>query len=302
MTSALIFDVKRYAINDGPGIRMTVFLKGCLLDCEWCHNPESKSTSVQRMYTASRCIGCSRCVDACPEDALKLTRDGIISDSLLCQGHGDCATVCPTRATEMSGEVTTVEDLLELIEKEIIFFDQSGGGITVSGGEPLLHPEFLIALLDACGERRIHRTVDTSGLARREVLLEVAKRTDHFLYDLKLMDPVRHKRYTGVGNEGILSNLVCLAETGASINIRMPLIAGINDDEENARQTAMFVAGLAGEKKQVNVLPYHNIATAKYEKLGQAFDPESLTEPDQSAIDRVTTIFQEQGLPVVIGG
>lgn len=302
MTSPLVFDVKRYAINDGPGIRMTVFLKGCPLACEWCHNPEGRSGKVQLMYSQAKCIGCSRCIEVCPRDARRLTPTGIVTDPVLCDLCGECAQACPTHATEMSGEPATVEALMEQIEKETIFFDQSGGGVTVSGGEPLMHPEFLIALLDACKEKRIHRTVDTTGFCKTEVLLLVAERTDHFLYDLKLMDSDEHRRHTGVGNDVILDNLVALAKTGASINIRIPLIAGVNDGDENARQTAAFVAALAGEKKQVNLLPFHNIAFKKYEKLGEAYDPSSLAEPDQARLERVVAIFEEYGLPVVIGG
>jgi pyruvate formate lyase activating enzyme len=299
---APIFDVKRYAINDGPGIRMTVFLKGCPLTCDWCHNPEGRSGKTQRMYSLAKCIGCSRCIEACPRDALELTAEGIVTDTSRCDLCGECAKVCPAKATEMSGELATVEGLMEQIEKETIFFDQSGGGLTVSGGEPLMYPEFLIALFDACGEKSVHRTLDTTGLAKTETLLRVAERTDHFLYDLKLMDTARHKRHTGVGNEAILENLTALAETGASINIRIPLIAGINDDDENIRQTAAFVAHLAGEKKQVNLLPYHNIAAKKYEKLGQEFDAGNMAEPDPVTIARIVSIFEDRGLPVVVGG
>ncbi len=302
MNTGLIFDVKRYAINDGPGIRMTVFLKGCPLACEWCHNPESTSRKVQLMYSSAKCITCSKCVEACPENARRLTSTGIVTDPLLCKLCGKCAEVCPTKATEMSGEVVTVDGLMKQIEKEVIFFDQSGGGVTVSGGEPLMHPEFLIALLDACGEKMIHRTVDTTGFAKTEILLRVAERTDHFLYDLKVMDSAKHRAYTGVGNEVILENLVTLAQTGASINIRIPLIAGVNDDDDNIRQTAAFVASLAGAKKTVNLLPYHNIAVKKYEKLGQDYNPGDLAEPDQATLDRVTAVFEDHGLSVVIGG
>ncbi len=302
MPSTLIFDVKRYAINDGPGIRMTVFLKGCPLTCEWCHNPESLSRKVQRLYSNTKCIGCSACVEACPEGALRLTPEGIVTDDALCQLRGECARACPSGATEMSGEPATVDDLMERIEKETIFFDQSGGGLTVSGGEPLTHPEFLIALFDACGKKHIHRTLDTTGFAKTELLLRVAERTDHFLYDLKMMDPVQHKHHTGVDNQLILENLVALAESGASIDIRIPVIAGVNDTAQNAEQSAAFIAALAGEKKQVNLLPYHNIALKKYEKLGQAYDAGCMAEPEQASLERIAAVFEDHGLAVVIGG
>lgn len=302
MTHPLLFDIKRYAINDGPGIRVTIFLKGCLLSCDWCHNPESQSPKVQKMYTESKCMGCGECVEACPEDACKLTPNGIVTDTDACLLCGKCADVCPTKATEMSGELQTVEQIMEAIEKERVFFEQSGGGVTFSGGEPLLYSDFLIQLLDACGERNIHRVVDTSGFAKKETLLEVAKRTEHFLYDLKMMDDEKHKEYTGVGNEQILENLKSLAETGASINIRIPLIKGVNDDQKNIMKTATFISSLAGDKKKINILPYHNIAAKKYEKLGGKYNENGMEEPSEEEQQKIISTFESYGLEAVIGG
>ena len=302
MTKNLIFDIKRYAINDGPGIRMTIFTKGCPLSCVWCHNPESQSPHAQKLYTADKCIGCQSCVDACPENACELTPQGIITDPELCKLCGICADVCPTKATEISGQTISKEEIFAKIEKERIFFDQSGGGVTFSGGEPLQHADYLIELLDECGERGIHRTVDTSGLAKTETLLEVAKRTDHFLYDLKMMDSAKHKKWTGVPNEKILENLQILATMGAKINIRVPLIKGVNADEENIRQTAEFVANLAGEKKVVNLLPYHNIATRKYQKLGGDYDPSGMETPTEEEQQAIIAEFATHGIKAIIGG
>ncbi len=302
MQSGLIFDVRKFSINDGPGIRVTVFFKGCPLRCAWCHNPESISSKIQKMYSADKCIGCGACIEACPEDACTLTPDGIVTARKRCTGCGKCADICPTKATEMSGRKVTVDEIVEIVEKERIFFDQSGGGVTFSGGEPLLQPEFLIALLDEFGSRSIHRTVDTTGFAKSEVLLEVAKRTDLFLYDLKMMDSARHKRWAGVENEQILKNLQLLAETGASINIRIPLVKGVNDDDANIEQTAMFVAGLTGDKKKVNILPYHNIAAGKYLKLGEKYDSLGMVEPSGREKTRVVAKFAEFGLEAMVGG
>ncbi len=290
----LIFDIKRYAINDGPGIRMTIFTKGCPLSCVWCHG--------QKMYTADKCIGCQSCVDACSENACELTPNGIVTDPELCTVCGACADVCPTKASEVTGRRMSREEIFAKVENERVFFDQSRGGVTFSGGEPLQHADYLIEMLDELGERGIHRVVDTTGLAKTETLLEVARRTDHFLYDLKLMDSTKHKAWTGVPNEKILENLQILAETGAKINIRIPLVKGVNADEENIRQTAEFVAGLAGEKKTVNLLPYHNIASRKYQKLGEGYDPDGMETPSEAEQQRCVEIFAEHGLEAIIGG
>lgn len=301
-TQALVFDVKRFAINDGPGIRITIFLKGCPLSCRWCHNPESISTGVQKMYSASKCIGCGECVKICPLEACELTPEGIITETEICTACGLCAEVCPAKATEMSGRFETMADLLEVIEKERPFFDQSGGGVTFSGGEPLLYPKFLNEILDVCGDLKIHRTVDTSGLVSARTLLETARRTDLFLYDLKLMDSDKHKQWTGVGNKRILQNLQALAETGADIQIRIPLINGVNADEQNIEATASFVAALPGPCKPVNLLPYHDIAKGKSNKLGISYEAGSMSTPDNSDLERIVDQFASHGLTAIIGG
>lgn len=219
--ASLIFDVKRFALNDGPGIRITLFLKGCALSCVWCHNPEGMSRQVQKMYTAAKCIGSQECIKVCEQEALKLTPTGIQTDFERCNLCGDCALVCPTKAIEMSGQLMFVPQVMKLIKRETLIMDQSEGGVTFSGGDPLLHHRFLIELLDECGKEGIHRCVDTTGFASTEVLLEVAKRTELFLFDLKIMDSAKPQKYTGVPNEKILENLKLLAETGAKIKIRI---------------------------------------------------------------------------------
>lgn len=302
MQSGLIFDVKRYAINDGPGIRVAIFLKGCPLRCRWCHNPESISANVQKMYNKAKCIGCNGCVEACPENACTLGPEGIITDLSLCTGCGICAEVCPTKATEMSGRVATVKEILAIVEKERIFFDQSGGGVTFSGGEPLRQPEFLMALLGELGKESIHRAVDTSGFAPKEILLDVARHTDLFLYDLKMMDSSRHKKWTGVDNRIILENLKLLATTGACINIRIPLIKGVNADQENLEKSAAFVAGLSGDKKSVSILPYHHTMAGKHQRLGQVFDAGNMSESTDMEKSRVLELFASFGLQATIGG
>lgn len=302
MQQPLIFDIKRYSINDGPGIRITIFFKGCPLNCRWCHNPESISPEVQKLFTASKCIGCGECCRVCPVQACTLTSDGIVTDVRLCNLCGLCAEACPTLATEMSGRYYSVAELFKIIDKERPFFDQSGGGVTISGGEPLLYPDFLIKLLDACGDSNIHRAIDTSGHVKTEILLRVAMYTELFLYDLKMVDPSKHKQYTGVDNQLILANLKALADSGARIQIRIPLIGGVNDDLESLKDMANFVAALSGDKKQVSLLPYHDVARGKDQKLGRNRDGMGFRMPTSADIDCATLVFAQHDLTVNIGG
>jgi pyruvate formate lyase activating enzyme len=238
----------------------------------------------------------------CPENALILTPKGIITDYETCTLCGICADVCPTKAIEMSGKNYKVEDLLKIIEKERIHFEHSGGGVTFSGGEPLMHPEFLLKMLKECGEKNLHRTVDTCGFSETKTLLEVAKHTDLFLFDLKLMDPVKHKKWTGVSNRLILKNLQLLAKSGANINIRIPLIKNVNADKNSIQEMAQFISELPGKKEVVNVLPYHNIAAHKYQKLGSKYNEFDMEEPSQKEQKMMVNIFKEFGIEVEFGG
>lgn len=302
MSTSLIFDIKRYAINDGPGIRVVIFFKGCNLHCAWCHNPESISAKAEKLYSPSKCIKCWSCVVACEQDAISLSADGIVTDHQRCVMCGKCCEACPALALEMSGKVMSIDEIIEIIEKERIFFEQSGGGVTFSGGEPLLHNELLIKLLEECGKRGIHRIVDTAGNVREKTLLEVAKQTDLFLFDLKMMDSELHKLWTGADNRLILQNLKKLAETSAPIIIRIPMIGGVNDTDENIEQTARFISELAGERKEVQLLPYHNIAQNKYLKLGRKDNSEKLREPDKETLAAAIEKFRKYGIKAGIGG
>nr|WP_321400315.1 glycyl-radical enzyme activating protein [uncultured Desulfobacter sp.] len=303
MESGLIYDIKRYAINDGPGIRTTVFLKGCPLHCAWCHNPEGICPSPQRVYTPSKCIGCEMCISACPEKALALKETGIAVDQHTCVNCGVCAAICPSTAVEIFGRKVTVADIVKEIEKDALFFDQSGGGVTFSGGEPLGQAEFLEAALKALGQVGVHRAVDTTGHTGTATLLRVAAHTDLFLYDLKHMDAQCHRQWTGVGNALILKNLRALAETGAKIWIRIPLIQGVNADSSNIRQTAAFLSSLPQAPLLVNLLPYHDIMAGKYQKLGQTFNETcAMSEPDTKTIEAARDLFARNGMEVVVGG
>lgn len=302
MTTGLIFDIKKYAINDGPGIRLTVFFKGCNLSCKWCHNPESMSPKVQKMYNASKCIGALSCISNCPNDALVMTSEGIVTDFDACNLCGKCAEVCPTKAFEMLGSSILISDLMKEIDNEAVFFDQSGGGVTFSGGEPLMHSDYLLAALKACGEKMYHRVVDTTAFSSQEILLEVAKHTELFLIDLKVMNAKKHKDFTGVNNEKILSNITQLAKTNCEIIFRIPLIKNVNTSKENILQTAEFINSLEGKRRVVNLLPYHNIAANKHVKLGTANHFEDFETPSVEEINEIVLQFKNEGITATVGG
>lgn len=300
----LVFDIKRYAINDGPGIRITIFMKGCPLSCVWCHNPEGLTVRKEKLYTKKKCIGCRSCVEACPHQALALTSEGIVTDKARCEVCGWCAEVCPALAMEISGKDYTVDYLMKEIEKETVFMDRSEGGVTFCGGEPLMHPGSLSELLRRCGELGIHRAVDTTLFAREEVVREVMKETDLFLVDLKQMDSDRHRQFCGVPNEPVLSNLRIVAEAGKEFHIRIPLIEEVNADEENITRSAAFLASLPWERRVVNLLLYHDIGRGKHEKRGTVYNPSHLpmSTPSEDTVQRCRDLFAAYGIDTVIGG
>lgn len=240
-------------------------------------------------------------MEECPENALTLTEDGIVTDNDLCTLCGLCAEVCPTLAIEMSGKEYSVDELMGVIRKEVRTIDESGGGVTISGGEPMMQSGFLIELLEAIGKEGLHRAVDTTGHTSTQRLLDVAKHTDLFLYDLKSMDPEIHKEFTGVSNDKILENLRILSSSGANINIRIPLIEGVNADEKNIRATAEYLASL-DQPVTVSLLPYHDIARVKHEKLGQTTDQSDFAEPSNEQVARAIDIFKEFNITASIGG
>lgn len=300
----LYFDIKRYSINDGPGIRITIFFKGCPLSCIWCHNPEGISTGKQKMYTKKKCIGCRACVEVCPENALSLTPQGIITDYKACTLCGKCIEECPTKAMEMSGTEYTTDYLIHEIEKETVFMDRSEGGVTFCGGEPLVYHETLLELLRRCRDLDIHRAVDTTLYARRGIIESVMEETDLFLVDLKHMDSSKHKYYCGVPNERILENLRLIAEAGKDFVTRIPLIDQVNADKENITKSAEFLATLPWKNKVVNLLPYHEIAHGKHEKLGTIYNPDNIpmTAPSTEHQQQCVQIFESYGIEATIGG
>ncbi len=300
----LLFDIKRYALHDGPGIRTTLFLKGCPLRCVWCHNPESWSPGKQRLYKAVKCIGCSSCVEACPEGALQLTPEGIRPTGRPCILCGACADACPALAMEICGREWPLDELMAEVEKERGVMTDSGGGVTLSGGEPLMQPSYALELLEELGRRGFHRAVDTTLFAAPDVVRSVAAACDLFLVDLKVMDSERHRRYTGVPNELILDNLRLISSLGKHFWIRIPLISEVNATEENIAATADFLSSLDRMPDEVDLLPYHDIGKGKHERMGTVYNPDGLPLSTPSKEDQARCVRQLEaaGLKVKIGG
>jgi pyruvate formate lyase activating enzyme len=296
-----IFDIKKFSIHDGPGIRTTVFFKGCPLSCWWCHNPESQAPEPEVMLWPDRCIRCGDCLSVCTQGATAWNSEGIAIDREKCTRCGACVEVCHAEARRIVGQEMTVAQVIAEIERDIPFYDESGGGATFSGGEPLMQQDFLLALLRACREREIHTAVDTCGFSTWEVLDTIREHVDLFLYDLKLMDRAKHRAFTGVSNELILSNLQALSRQGHAIVLRVPLIPGVNDDDENIRQTGAFTAALP-HLKRVDILPYHRAGVEKYHRLDKDYDLSEIGPPPDERVAEVARILRGFDLHVKIGG
>jgi pyruvate formate lyase activating enzyme len=296
-----VFDIKRFSIHDGPGIRTTVFFKGCPLSCRWCHNPESQALGPELIIRDSRCIRCGACLDVCDQGALSQAGDRIVTDATRCTLCGACVRTCYAEARELAGRQMTVEQLMAEIGQDGAFFDESGGGVTFSGGEPLAQPDLLLALLHACAEQEIHTALDTCGFASWATLDRVRPLVGLFLYDLKLMDDARHREFTGMSNKPILRNLRALSDLGHDIVLRLPVIPGINDDEENLRQIGTFVTGLP-RRHSLSLLPYHRTATDKYERLNRAYLLSGIQPPSAEQMMAIADILVRYGLNIEIGG
>ncbi len=301
MVRGLIFDLKRFSVHDGPGIRSTVFLKGCPFLCPWCHNPESRAAEAMLLFRAELCLGCGKCVEACPEEAIRLAAGKSLTDESGCRLRGECVAACPTNAREMLGRSVDTAELLAELERDRVFYEESGGGVTFSGGEPLAQPEFLIEALELCGQADLHRAVDTTGHAEPELFAAVAERAELILFDLKLMDEQRHRRFTGSSNRQLLSNLDTLESMGRSLEVRVPVIPGVNDDAENMRATAARLSGMLN-LSGVTLLPFHAGSRDKHARFGMDWNLPGDMKASPERLETLATILREAGLPVTIGG
>jgi pyruvate formate lyase activating enzyme len=302
MATGVLFDIKRYALHDGPGIRTTVFFKGCPLRCAWCHNPEGQSPFVELTVNPSRCLtDCTLCLERCPEAAVSKSGDILRVDRQKCRTCGTCAEACPAEALLLIGRRMTALQAAAEMFKDEAFHRRSGGGVTFSGGEPLMQTSFLEELVEECRLREVHTTVDTSGHVPWPALDSVRSKVGLFLYDLKVMDEDRHRHLTGVTNLVILENLKRLVQGGSRVIVRLPLIKGVNDDRPNIEATAEFLRELGGVER-VDLLSYHALGRTKYERLDRPRPATDFTAPSRQAVERIKNRLQAFGLEVHTGG
>ena len=291
----LVFNIQKFSLHDGPGIRTVVFLKGCPLACIWCSNPEGQSRAPELIHSCERCIGtdeCERCVAVCIDQVIRKDgQGGVTVDRSRCDGCGDCAYVCPSQALQVSGEWVNVEHVLRIVEEDDAFYARSGGGLTLSGGEPLSQGAFALALLRAARSRGIDTAIETSGLCNWNTMREAAPLADRIFFDLKSLDAEKHERATGVSNSKILENFRKLREQfpEAEVVVRTPVIPGINDSAEDIQAIAAFIEA-AGGASAYEVLPYHGFGEPKYEKLGKHYRLSHLEPPSAERMQELKKI------------
>lgn len=294
-----VFNTQKFSIHDGTGIRTLIFMKGCPLRCIWCSNPESQRTGPEVMFVRSKCTGCGKCAALCREAAVDDVTFDI--DRSRCVKCGLCTSKCYAGAKKMTGRQVTVREMMELIEKDRIFYTNSGGGVTVGGGEPAMQHGFVEELLKACRESHIHTAIETCGYGRWQDICGMFDNADQIFFDLKAMDPELHRRLTGVSNELILHNAEQVAVRGKDVIFRIPLIPGCNDSLTNIEETGAFVGGLSGNGSNVSieVLPYHDLGRDKYRWLDMDYGLEDTGKPDATQVEELKTILKNRGCSVV---
>ena len=301
MTKGIVFDIMHFSTRDGPGIRTTVFLKGCPLHCQWCHNPESQSTGFELLLRPNLCIACGTCLSVCPEGAIAIVDGVITTDRAKCTLCGDCVETCTAEARAIVGRQMTAGEVMAEILKDGPFYDESGGGVTFSGGEALLQPDFLLELLQSCKEKGLHTALDTSGLASWKVIERLRPYVDLFLYDLKALDDQVHREFTGVSNRLIFSNLRRLTELGQSIILRLPLIPGVNDSQDAIAAVGSFAASLPN-LIHLEILPYHQAGVEKYRRLAKDYALAGTVPPSREKLDAIAEVLRGYRLNIQVGG
>lgn len=298
-SKGLIFDIQRFSIHDGPGIRSLVFLKGCPLKCLWCQNPESLDTRSEIGFTPTKCIGCGTCNDICPTGSIRLKGPKRIERSS-CLRCGECADACPSRALERIGKEYTPEEVLDEVMKDESFYATSGGGVTFSGGEPLLQIDFLVGALKLCKKQGLHTAIETSGYTRYPILKKALPLLDLVLYDLKVCDPADHKRFTGKDNRMIIQNLKKLRDEGIEVAVRVPLVPTFTLVSSNIVSLASLISRLGYDNAVL--LPYHRMGESKLPKIDSSLSPLGINPPSEHEVREAADDFRKKGIGVEIGG
>jgi len=298
--TATVFNVQRFSTEDGPGIRTTVFFKGCPLRCTWCHNPEGIAREPQIMWYDVRCIGARDCLGACPEDALELTPGGMAIDREICSGCGACAEACPAAAMELIGKHWTREQLLEEVLRDSAFYENSGGGVTLSGGEPLLQHKFTTGFIEACSDAGLHVALDTSGYASPDIFEPAALAADMVLIDIKHTVQDRSLELTGVPIEPILRNARALGQMDKTVWVRTPVIPGATEDDENIRAISAFIAKNMPNCERYDILPYSNLCISKYDRLDIEFAHRETPLVSQERMEQLKSIAEAEGVQNVV--
>ena len=295
--TGIVFNIQRFSIHDGPGIRTTVFFKGCPLRCHWCANPESINPFPELGFIRTYCTKCPKCMEICPVGAVTIGEDGYpIIDRNICDNCGLCTEVCYPEALKVYGQEMTASRVLEEVMKDSPFYRESGGGVTLSGGEPLQQPTFSISLLKLCQTSGIHTAIETCGFSSPKVFKAALEYADYLLFDVKDIDAEIHRRYTGQSNKLILENLNLAAGSGVHFLVRMPLIPGINDTKDNIQAMAELVKGLGGKMEGIELMPYHRLGSNKCEALERIYPMGDLPAADMNHVEQVRTLFGTLGI------